>query len=164
MVGFEVAVLWRTFVSTLFATLLRNHRNYRDKIATVGSSASLLCDTIYITAVKTYKYWWEIALRPFSNRFLLYPPLTILLYLYCSPIFSVIVVTSTYRYKSAVPSKNAVSANIKQSMDTSIRHPFSDQSTIVVKGLQEFFKVFCMKPEIQILRFYLLEQKFTNLS
>ncbi len=32
-------VLWRTFVSTLFATLLRNHKNYRDTIVPVGSSA-----------------------------------------------------------------------------------------------------------------------------
>ncbi len=35
-------VLRRTFVSTLFATLLRNHKNYRDTIVPVGSSASLL--------------------------------------------------------------------------------------------------------------------------
>ena len=37
-----VVVLWRTFVSTLFATLLRNNKNYRDTIVPAGSSASPL--------------------------------------------------------------------------------------------------------------------------
>ncbi len=35
-------VLWRTFVSTLFATLLRNHKNYRGTIVPgsfIGKSA-----------------------------------------------------------------------------------------------------------------------------
>ena len=31
-----------TFVSTLFATLLRNHKNYRDTIVPVGSLANVL--------------------------------------------------------------------------------------------------------------------------
>ncbi len=35
-------VFLRTFVSTLFATLLRNHKNYTDTIVPVGSSESLL--------------------------------------------------------------------------------------------------------------------------
>ncbi len=35
-------VLYRAFVSTLFATLLRNHKNYTDTIMPVGSSASLM--------------------------------------------------------------------------------------------------------------------------
>ncbi len=35
-------VLWRTFISTLFATLAGNHKNHRDWNVPVGSSASLL--------------------------------------------------------------------------------------------------------------------------
>ena len=35
-------VLWRTLVSALFATLLKNHKNYRDIIMPVGPLASLL--------------------------------------------------------------------------------------------------------------------------
>ena len=33
-----------------------------------------------------------------------------------------------------MPSKNAVSANIKHIVDTFIKHPISSQSTIMVKG------------------------------
>ena len=36
--------------------------------------------------------------------------------------------------KSAPPSTNAVSANIKHSIDTSIKHLISGQSTTVLKG------------------------------
>ncbi len=58
-------VLWRTFVSTLFATLLRNQKNYRDTIVPVGSSASVLSPV----AIKSYnKCYQEIAFRPVSNR------------------------------------------------------------------------------------------------
>ncbi len=47
MVVDEMGVLLRrTFVSTLFATLLRNHKNYRDTIVPVrfiGKSAVIKC-------------------------------------------------------------------------------------------------------------------------
>ena len=36
-------------------------------------------------------------------------------------------------YKSAPPSKNAVSAHMKHGVDPSIKHPISGQSTTVVK-------------------------------
>ncbi len=36
------AVLSRTFVSTLFATLLRNHKTYRDTVVPMSSSESLV--------------------------------------------------------------------------------------------------------------------------
>ncbi len=34
-------VLWRTFVSSPFATLLMNHKNFKDTIVPAGSSASI---------------------------------------------------------------------------------------------------------------------------
>ncbi len=42
IVGEIGVVLRRAFVSNLFATLLRSHKNYIDTIVPVGSSASLL--------------------------------------------------------------------------------------------------------------------------
>ncbi len=47
MVILEIgAILWRNFISTIFATLLRNHRNYSDTLMPVDPSASLLWKNI----------------------------------------------------------------------------------------------------------------------
>ncbi len=60
----------KTFVSTLLATLLTNHKNYRDTC--LGVHRRVCWDKTSSIAVKSSKYKREITLRPVGNSFLLY--------------------------------------------------------------------------------------------
>ena len=68
-------VIWRTFISTLFATLLRNHKNCRDPIKPahgfIGKSAVIKYHQLLSKAINI----WEIAFHTvIRNGFLISTP------------------------------------------------------------------------------------------
>ena len=69
-----MVIWWRTFVSKLFATLLKNHKDYRDSVCGFITKSAVIKYHQLLSKVN----WREITFWPVNNNsFLLYPTLII---------------------------------------------------------------------------------------